>query len=198
MARLSMLKFVISMQTSIHDTDNIPENFTSSIDLSTSWTNQTVRFNRIPKTAPVLNYVALWADSTNSSFYAWGGEVYKVLPMPQNSVWKFTPSSGGSGSWSEQSMPSNSIFPSLTRPAGSVSAYGSGIGYILGGYETAWTTPQTAGLTALVPTPGMVSYNSDTGTWKNESAIGYTTFGTAMLDRCSLYLTLVRRDFLLF
>ncbi|KAF7504881.1 hypothetical protein GJ744_001602 [Endocarpon pusillum] len=111
------------------------------------------------------------------------GRSTKPCLVPQNSLWKFTPSSGGSGSWSEQSMPSNSIFPSLTRPAGSISAYGSGIGYVLGGYETAWTTPQTAGLTALVPTPGMVSYNSDTGTWKNESAIGYTTFGTAMFGQ---------------
>jgi hypothetical protein len=44
---------------------------TYSIDLSSSsWTNQTVMSNQIQKTAPVLNYVALWADSTYSSFYA--------------------------------------------------------------------------------------------------------------------------------
>lgn len=185
MAGQSMFQVCHKKSTSIliNVTNDMPENVTYSVDLSTSWTNQTIRFNRIPKTAPVLNYVALWADSTNSSFYAWAGEVNKALPVPQNSVWKFTPSSGGFGSWSEQSMPSNSIFPSLTRPAGAISAYGNGVGYLLGGYETAWTTPQTAGLEALVPTPGIISYDIDARVWKNESAVGYSAYGTAMFGQ---------------
>jgi Kelch motif len=166
--------------------DSLADNNTYSIDLSTSWTNLTVTLNQIPKTAPVLNYVALWADSTNSSFYAWGGEVSRSLPpdqgppVPQNAVWKFTPSSEGSGSWSEQSMSSNSIFPSLTRSAGAIGAYGNGTGYLLGGYETASTRPQNADLQGFLPTPGIVSYDIEAGAWKNESAAGYSAYGTAM------------------
>ena len=173
-------------QISTDRTNSTPANETYSIDLSISWTNQTVTFNQIPKAAPVLNYVALWADSTNSSFYAWAGEVSRALPpdqrppVPQNSVWKFTPSGGGSGSWSEQSMSSNSIFPSLTRSAGAIGAHGNGTGYLLGGYETAWTTPEKPDLQGYIPTPGIVSYDIEAGTWKNESAVGYSAYGTAM------------------
>ncbi|KAF7513059.1 hypothetical protein GJ744_011325 [Endocarpon pusillum] len=150
-------------------------NDTFSISLSCSWTNRTVTFNQIAKTAPVLNYVSLWTDSSNSSFYAWEEKsamllpLDQLLPVPENSVWKFTPADGGSGSWSEQAMPSNSIFSSLARPAGAI-----------GGYSSGRTTPQTAEVDDFVPIPGIVSYDIEAGTLKNLSATDYSIYGTAI------------------
>jgi hypothetical protein len=162
-----------------NDTDILVDNETYSIDLSSSWTNQIVTFNQIQKTAPVLRYAALWADSTNSSFYAWGGEVSAALPTdkcrpaPQSPVWKPTPSSGGSRSWAEQFMSSTSLFPYLTRPAGAYGAYGNGTGHPLGGYSSAGTSQETARPQGFAPIPGRGSYAIEAGTWKNESATGY-------------------------
>jgi Kelch motif len=51
----------------------------------------------------------------------------------------------------------------------------------MGGFASKRTTPQTADLQDLVPIPGIVSYNTVDGTWKNESSTGYSAFGTAVL-----------------
>jgi hypothetical protein len=44
-----------ALQAFLANVENSAENDTYSIDLSSSWTNDTVRLNRINKTAPVLN-----------------------------------------------------------------------------------------------------------------------------------------------
>lgn len=77
-------------------------------------------------------------------------------------------------------MPSDSIFPDLTRPSGGAGAFGNETGYILGGYQTAFTTPQGANLDpeAQITLPGLVLYDTETGTWKNESNSSYTASGT--------------------
>jgi hypothetical protein len=131
------------------DTEIIIDNYNHYINLSSSWTNETVVFNQIQKSAPVLNYITLWPDSANnSSFYAWAGELSRALPPdqmflpPPNWVWRFT-ASDSEGSWSEQLILSYSIFPSLTRPAGGIDAYGNGIGYLLGEYKYTFMSPQT-------------------------------------------------------
>jgi Kelch motif len=77
-------------------------------------------------------------------------------------------------------MSSSSIFPSLTRPAGAFGTYGNGTGYLMGGYASRRTTPQTADVEGFVPIPGIVSYNTVNNTWRNESTTSYSTFGTAM------------------
>lgn len=160
-------------------------NDTLSIGLSQSWTNDSVSINVINKTAPIVNYAALWADPNNQSFYQWAGEQSFDLPrgtnppIPSDSLWQFTVDGNGKGSWSQQSIASNSIFPSLTRPAAAYVAYGNGVGYALGGYSSARTSPQTAGLTSFQPIPGLVSYNTTSNQWSNDSATGFSTYGTA-------------------
>lgn len=71
----------ITLQAMADDNNSSIDNYTYSIDLSSSWTNKTVVFNQIQKNTPVLNYGTLWPDSTNSSFYAWAGEVSQALPL---------------------------------------------------------------------------------------------------------------------
>jgi Kelch motif len=130
-----------------------------------------VTFNQIEKTAPVLNYVSLWKGPSNTTFYAYGGEVSGIgfgqtKVIPPNGLWQFTPN-GNDGSWSELGISSNSIFPSLTRQAAAAGASGDGAGYLLGGYNT------------YVPIPGIVTYNMLSGVWANNSAAGFSTYGTA-------------------
>ena len=51
-------------------------NYTLSIDLTKSWTNSTVEFNVVNKTAqdaPAWNEGYLWPDADKTSFYQWGG-----------------------------------------------------------------------------------------------------------------------------
>ena len=158
---------------------------TYSIDLSSSWTNKTVTFSRIKKSAPVFNGAILWTDSKEESFYAWGGEQSEILlssdrpPLPPNSVWSFSLAGTGDGSWTEKSMSTDLVFDSLTRPAGATGAYGKDIGYFLGGYQSELTSSESSKLSSEIPTPGMVSYNAETGKWANQSASGYSFFGTA-------------------
>lgn len=50
----------------------------------------------------------------------------------------------------------------------------------MGGYSSKGTTPQTADVDGFVPIPGIVSYEIETGTWKNSSTADYSAYGTAM------------------
>ena len=160
-------------------------NDTLSIGLSQSWTNDSVTINVINKTAPVLNYVALWPDQHNQSFFQWAGEQSFDLPqgtnppIPSDSLWQFTVDGNGAGSWAQQSIAANSIFPALTRPAAAYIANGNGVGYALGGYSSARTSPQTEDLDIFQPIPGIVSYNISSNQWSNDSAAGFSTYGTA-------------------
>lgn len=152
---------------------SLTDNNTYSIDLTSSWTNQTVAFKTIEKTAPVLNYVKLWKEKSSNSFYAYGGELSGIgfagvtRTIPPNGLWQFTPNGNGGGSWTEAGISSNSIFPSLTRQAAALGAAGNDVGIMMGGYNK------------FVPIPGIVSYNMTTGVWANNSATGFSTYGTA-------------------
>lgn len=77
-------------------------------------------------------------------------------------------------------MSPSSIFPSLTRPAGAIGAYGNGTGYLMGGYASKETSPPTADLDDSIPIPGIVSYGTQDGMWKNASTMDDSTYGTAM------------------
>ena len=119
-----------------------------------------------------MNYVSLWEDPSDQTFYAFGGEVSGIsLPgvkvIPPNGLWQFTPD-GNSGSWAEVGISGNSIFPDLVRPAAAIGAAGNGVGVLLGGYNH------------FIPVPGIVSYNMSSKLWANNSATGFSTYGTAM------------------
>ncbi|KAI9793855.1 MAG: hypothetical protein M1816_007107 [Peltula sp. TS41687] len=167
---------------------HLPDNATYSIDLRASWNNRSVTINPIKKDISSLNYVSLWKDPTSKAFYSYGGEVTRALPpdqlppIPPNAIWKFN-ADGNSGSWSQVSMASNSIFPSLVRPAGGVGAYGDGLGLLLGGYATSISSLESRSYQGLVPTPGMLSYNMSSGVWANNSATDFSTYGTAILGQ---------------
>lgn len=99
----------------------LADNYTYSIDLTSSWTNQSVVLKQISKgSAPVLNTEALWLDDSGTTFYAYDGGVSFSLPpadlpgAPENALWRFSPS-GDSGRWSLVSVSPASNFSTLSR-----------------------------------------------------------------------------------
>lgn len=158
-------------------------NFTYSIDLSSSWTNSSVAINTIkPKKAPVLNGQALWLDADNQTIYTYDGGISQAVPdwwtfetPPANALWEFSPDSG---SWSSAYISPSSIFSSLVRVSASIHAYGNGLGFAMGGFQTDATKAN------ILPTifdstlvPGMVIYNIKSQEWYNVSTTDYTSSG---------------------
>ena len=163
------------------------ENYTYSIDLSSSWTNSTVVLNKIEKgSAPIVNNEALWLDASNSTFYAYDGGLSRSLPAqelppsPLNSLWQFTPS-GKSGRWSSFPVAPGSLFSTLVRTTTSICTSGNGLGFALGGIVNDNTDESLSatGVWTQYNVPGMVMYNTDSQKWYNASTRGYSYDGSA-------------------
>lgn len=159
----------------------LAENYTYSIHLASSWTNETVTLNQIPKSAPVLNQEALWLASSNHSFYAYDGGVSWALDdgndwytPPYNQLWEFHPT-GDSGRWSEAFIPPSSNFSTLSRVQYATYSSGNGLGFALGGMQTGGTTD--SGDDVWYELPGLVIYNMTSSIWYNVSADGLTFYG---------------------
>ena len=150
---------------------NVIDNNTYSIDLSSSWTNETVALHSIEKTAPVMKEEGLWAD--NNSFYAYGGSnggPGAKYAIPPNALWQFLPD-GNAGTWSEVSTAQSNNFTSLSRTLDSGFTSGNGLGFALGGILS--ETSAAYDDHGNIPIPGMVVYNISLQVWNNVSASGY-------------------------
>ena len=155
-------------------------NDTYSIDLSTSWTNQTVHITQIIKTAPVLNLGTLWLDPTGTSFYAWGGEVShtagtvkNIGAYPGNAVYQFVPNVS-LGSWNQVGSAVKSDLDNLLRPVSGAGAFGNGAGYLYGGYTNQWSNDALMNSPTDFPLPGIVSYDITANSWSNISSQSFT------------------------
>ncbi len=154
-------------------------NDTLSIPLSQSWTNSTVPINVIPKTAAVFDGAALWTDQSRNSFYMWGGQApYGNLSRTKD-LWKFQADGTGGGAWSKEPGV-NTLSLVRSKEAGATTC--NGAGFFVGGYAYVWTDPD---FMDNVPTPGMLTYNTTSGAWANESTIDLNAFGTFMRGTAS-------------
>ena len=101
------------------------------------------------------------------------------LDDPSVDVWQYITSTVG---LNYTSVPSSNSPQSPTlagiRPTCAFSTYGNGIGYMLGGYDGA-----VAHTYATTPVPGLLIYNMTDNIWLNESAEGYSAYGTALNGR---------------
>jgi hypothetical protein len=160
------------------------DNFTLSIDLSSSWTNETVIIKPISRSAaPVLNNEVLWKTDANSC-YSWGGEISGVVleSPPLNELWKFAASNGtGIGVWS-QIITSDLTFSELLRRSSGSGATIGETGYYIGGQVWFLTDPSVTGGDAI-PQVGVVSFNSSSETWDNETSVGMNTCGTVRYSK---------------
>jgi len=83
---------------------------------------------------------------------------------PPNDLWRFDADGEGGGSWTDIPAPD-----SLIRPADAFFASANGVGYILGGYVSAYSVPALASDANLEAIPGLTSYDMSSNVWANES-----------------------------
>ncbi|KAI0097743.1 hypothetical protein GGR51DRAFT_552895 [Nemania sp. FL0031] len=156
---------------------------TWSIDLTEKWTNETVQFRSIPKTAPLLNKQTHWTDPSTDSFYTWGGFTSNGS-SPSQELWRFMADGSGGGSWTQVTQRDFSAFVKLKGTFGTAFTQTLDVGFALGG---AATTASDSSIDKKIPgyaTPGLVSYNFQTGEWNNQTTAGvYGGYGTSLNAR---------------
>ncbi|KAL8953759.1 MAG: hypothetical protein Q9222_000376 [Ikaeria aurantiellina] len=151
-------------------------NVTLSLPLGESWTPDKARFNVIIKPSmPLWNFQSLWHDPTDDSVWAFGGEISLLASSsPDLSIWNMKPNGGGGGTWTQKSnfrgAPWNQ---NITRPLGGAGVASNHTGFLLGGYSSARSSPFTQDLVDFVPTPGLLTYSFDNGTWANVTDTSY-------------------------
>lgn len=122
---------------SLNDPDLRPEldNDTLTLDMSKSWTNNTVTYGSINKTAasedgvPDLNDGFLFPAADNQSFFQFGGEtnwLFHSWLSPPTAAYQFTLSGQGNGSWSVFNSGADSGINNITRPTHSSAGHDDG------------------------------------------------------------------------
>ena len=142
-----------------------------SIDLSQSWTNATVMIHSSakPDGVPILNQPSLWYHEQEDLLYSGftGSQVLFNNPpelppdLPPLSLWTFKPDGTGGGSWNElissNSSANESVWNSMSRPAGALMAYDADSAWVLGGWRNG-------------PLPGMIHFDMMSKSFENTSA----------------------------
>ena len=155
---------------------------TYSIDLTSSWTNETVKLEKILKNGPpIVNQEALWQDAGGKAFYAYDGATSNAFdvqnPPSSNTLYQFLPDGAGFGAWSVVPAPANTNFSQLSRAFGAAYTSGNGLGFALGGLQNSQTI---AGYPFdAVAQAGLVIYDTSSEQWNNVSALGYSSDGTS-------------------
>lgn len=107
---------------------------TLSIDISRSWSAQTVEIKATPKGdhGPVaLSDETIWTDPSSNAFHIFGGRapngVGKENITKDNGIWKFTADGKGGGAWALEKSSNIHLLQSidLTDSAAFASTYGS-------------------------------------------------------------------------
>ncbi|KAH8882211.1 hypothetical protein GQ53DRAFT_847810 [Thozetella sp. PMI_491] len=161
----------------VNNTDNTekktrPVNTTLSLDLSSSWTNTSVKFTESDGSgSKFYKNPTLWKDPLSSSFFVVGGEsaIYGVTDEATNALelMKYTVDGKGSGSWSS-SQPSNPDILNQIKGTGAAAAADcAGVGLYTGSYVNDDTQPKSP--TGWSTITGMITYNSSSRAWTNES-----------------------------
>lgn len=117
------------------------DNYTYSIDMNASWTNDSVSLRQIAIQAPVLFDQALWLEPDGRSFYVYDGGAPEALlgwyetGPPTNAFWQFEPSrsDSGSGEWVEMPIAPSSNFSALERVKAANYANEDDLEFALGG-----------------------------------------------------------------
>ncbi|KAL1634846.1 hypothetical protein SLS58_010529 [Diplodia intermedia] len=162
------------------------QNTTLSIDMRTSWTNDSVKMTEIDRgDTPIFTFPNLWPSESSSSFYLWAGMRAPDNAVPNLGLWKFTADGSSSGSWAKVGQSDLAAFNNLTRPVGGYSAVlGDDTAFYAGGFHSSQTDP-AVDTGSEIPVPGLVSYNFTSGEWTNSSATGFTTYGTQMWGKAA-------------
>ena len=158
---------------------------TTSIDLSTSWTNSTVSANSIdrPSDMKTSRRPLLWYNAENHNVYEWGGWTYDGnTGQNEDLTWTFSPDGRGGAVWTPFPAPTVEGNP-LTASFGASTVTASTGFYALGGT----LIPPVINGSELPPNismQGLVSTDFSTNTWANASSAdffpsGYSDLGDA-------------------
>ncbi len=142
---------------------------TWSIDLTESWTNETVQLRSVPKTAPLLSKQIHWTDPSANSLYVWGGFTSDGS-SPSQALWRFTADGSGGGAWEQVVQRDYADFSKLKGTFGSAFTQTEDVGYSFGGAVIKSSDGSIAKTMPGYATPGLVSYNFRTGSWDNTTA----------------------------
>lgn len=145
---------------------------TYAIDLSTSWTTDTVNAltNSRPPDMSTVRRPSLWYDAKNNYVYEWGGWPYD--DNHNSWVWSFQPDGKGGAPWTQNPTPSSQGLR-LNGPVGatwasSSTAFWSLSGALVPGNQ--YSDPNTT-------FPGLISYNFSSNAWSNSSSTGFSDGG---------------------
>lgn len=135
-------------------------NKTLSISLKESWNSANAKINSMPKAqnVPRSSNAVLWADSATNSLYTWGGNRSpQTNSDSQEELWRLAADGNGGGVWSPVKGESH-----LIQTEGAAHVVAGAMGYALGG--VAYSAD------SMLAETGLISYNMETGEWKNETA----------------------------
>lgn len=153
---------------------------TLSLSLKESWVNSTVQFKVTNQTAPSFNRAAFWRDPNQPTAYLWGGWARRGNLPTTTELWQFTADDDGSGEWSRPDPANPDALMPLMRTNGASTATCNGKALYIGGYQSNMTDSRLETASRL-PTPGMLTYDMETGMWANIStAPGLNRYGTSL------------------
>ncbi|KAI0477950.1 hypothetical protein F4859DRAFT_42674 [Xylaria cf. heliscus] len=164
------------------DSPSFAVNTTWSIDLTEAWTTDTVPLRSIPKTAPPLSKQVHWTDPSTGSLYTWGG-ITTDGSSPNQGLWRFQADGSGGGSWTQVTQRDFLSFSKLKGTSGSAFTQTEDVGFAFGGAVTASSDGSVAKKIPGYATPGLVSYNFQTGEWENSTTSSYGGYGTSLNAR---------------
>ncbi|KAI0140080.1 hypothetical protein F4776DRAFT_575508 [Hypoxylon sp. NC0597] len=161
-------------------------NSTLSLRLNESWTNDTVTFRSISKTAPLLSQQVYWSDSSTGAgaLYTWAGMALGSDLPPTNEQWLFNADGTGGGTWSQVPQGDYRDFAGLQRPVGAAFTQSAHVGYAFGGQVTSMTDSAIEKDYPGYALTQLVSFNFETGQWNNISTVGqYGGYDTSLNAR---------------
>ncbi|KAI0449191.1 hypothetical protein F5B21DRAFT_62696 [Xylaria acuta] len=164
------------------DSPSFDVDTTWSIDLTEAWTTETVPLRSIPKTAPLLSKQVHWTDPSTKSLYTWGGFTTDGSSPSQN-LWRFQADGSGGGSWTQVTQRDYVTFSKMKGTSGSAFTQTKNAGFAFGGAVTKSSDDSVAKDIPGYATPGLVSYNFQTGEWENTTTSSYGGYGTSLNAR---------------
>ncbi|KAI1739452.1 hypothetical protein F4680DRAFT_136657 [Xylaria scruposa] len=155
---------------------------TWSINMTEAWTADTVPLQAIPKTAPLLSKQAHWIDYSTNSLYTWGGFTSDGS-SPSHGLWRFKADGSGGGSWTQVTQRDYASFSKMKGTFGSAFTQTKDAGFAFGGAVTKSSDDTIAKTIPGYATPGLISYDFQTGEWENSTSSSYGGYGTSLNAR---------------
>jgi hypothetical protein len=152
-------------------------NNTLSISLDLSWTNFSVSYGSSSDSGTAFYKVqALWKDPFSQSFFTCGGDTGYYAPAEANQkfdLYQFTADGTGGGTWSNPEPSNPAVFQTILGTGYAASTSCAGLGLFIGSYVNSATQYNWTGTSS---SSGLITYNSTSRTWANESSDPFETY----------------------